>query len=68
MTEQKAIELALELAGKHIIPAEDWEERETQIFQTIADLYKAGYEVVPAFRPNVLPGDIERMKTDGINF
>ena len=60
MTEQKAIELALELARKHIIPADVREDRETPIIQVIADMYGLGYEVVPAKREFKLGDTISR--------
>jgi hypothetical protein len=60
MTEEKAIELALELARKHIIPADVREDRETPIIQVIADMYGLGYEIVPVKRELKLGDSISR--------
>ena len=66
MTEHEAIDLALKVYHKHILPAGAYDEREGAIIQAMADLYKAGYELVPRFRPGLSVGDIERMKEEGV--
>ena len=66
MTEDKAIELAVKLMGKRIIPSDNWEDAETRVIQTIAVLYLNGYEVVPRFKPRITAGEIEQMKADSV--
>ena len=68
MTEQKAIELAVECWEKRVVPPETRELTETAAIQTIAMLYLKGFEVVPVFRPNVTSGDIEQMRIDGVAY
>ena len=71
MNENQAIDLALRLHHKHILPSGPYDERETVVIQNMADLYKAGYEVVPAKRELKLGGtisreDVETLLKDGV--
>jgi thiamine monophosphate synthase len=73
MTEQAAIEKAIEFWEKRVIPPDIREVTETAAIQTVAMFYLNGFEIVPAKMPTVTMGgitleDIERMKADGINF
>ena len=66
MTEDKAIDLALKLTGKRIIPGENRDDFDTAVIQTIATLYLNGYEVVPRFMPQITPGDLKQMEQDNV--
>lgn len=66
MTEDKAIELALKLTGKRVIPGENREDFDTAVIQTIATLYLNGYEIVPRFMPKITLGDIKQMEREGV--
>ena len=66
MTEDRAIDLALKLTGKRIVPGENREQFETGVIQTIATLYLNGYEVVPRFKPLISLGDIKQMAVDEV--
>ena len=66
MNENQAIDLALRLHHKHILPSGPYDERETVVIQNMADLYKAGYEVVPAKMPVFKPGEIETFQKEGV--
>lgn len=66
MNENAAIDLALRVYNKHILPTETYAERELVVIQVIADLYKAGYELVPKTVPKITLGEIEQMKEDGV--
>ena len=66
MTEDKAIDLALELTGKRVIPGENRDDFDTAVIQTIATLYLNGYEVVPRFMPKITLGDIKQMEQDNV--
>ena len=43
MTEDVAINLALKLTGKRVIPGENRDDFDTVVIQTIATLYLTGY-------------------------
>ena len=64
MTEDKAIDLALKLTGKRVIPGENRDDFDTVVIQTIATLYLNHYEVVPRFMPQITPGDLKQMEQD----
>ena len=66
MTENEAIELGLRLHSRHIVPGDNVERDETTITQNIADIYRAGYELVPRFQPRLSMGEIQRMKEEGV--
>jgi len=57
MTESKAIGLALELVRRHIFHPDEKEVIETGAIQLIADLYKAGYEVINKVSPAIELGE-----------
>lgn len=66
MTENEAIKLAVENSEKHFMPIDKREDYELAVIQTIGDIYKMGYEVVPRFVTKLTLGDIERMKEEGV--
>ena len=71
MNEQSAIDLSLKLYGRHICPADNVERDESVLVQNIADLYRSGYEVVPAKRElklgdTVSREDLDRMLREGV--
>ena len=66
MTEDKAIDLALKLTGKRVIPGENRDDFDTAVIQTIATLYLNGYEVVPRFMPKITLGGLKQMEQDNV--
>ena len=66
MTEDKAIDLALKLTGKRVIPGENRDDFDTVVIQTIATLYLNHYEVVPRFMPKLSASDIKQMKEHSV--
>jgi hypothetical protein len=69
MEEKRAIELMLMLAEKHIVPPEKVDDRDSIVIQIGADLYKAGYEIVPRKPKDYqLPTSdaLEQMRKDGV--
>lgn len=66
MTESKATEKAIEFAEKHFVPLDKRDDYEWAFIQCVGDFYRAGFEIVPVFKPNVGLGDIQRMADEKV--